>query len=344
MIDFIPIIQNTNAYRMICSDKQKGNLSHAYLVLTQDKDMLESYVKLLVSLMCCQHEGVCWECRTCRLIADKSHPDIIFYPQQKAKSKDKDKEKSGAKSKIETVNTEDIVSLIEESYIRPIECDKKVFVILNAQDMTVQAQNKLLKTLEEPPRNVHIVLGATSEFSLLPTVKSRVKKIEIPPFDNKTIFKALENECQDKQKLNLAVSCGDGTIGTALSLYGDKSLQTLTEFVLDMLVNMNSSKDVLKYSTKIAEQKVDMSQFLSVLQLLLRDLLVKSQAGEALVFNKQATAQLDKTKNFKTGSIIHALEAVEEAGKRKKFNMNETMLIDWLLFQILEGKHKWQKL
>lgn len=342
MIDFTAIIQNTNAYRMIQSDKQKGSLSHAYLVLTSDKDMLEDYVKLLVSLMCCENNGVCLTCRTCRLIADKTHPDVIFYPQSKAK-KDKDKEK-GAKAKADIVCTEDIVSLIEESFIKPIECDKKVFVIINAQDMNVQAQNKLLKTLEEPPKNVHIVLGATSEFSLLPTVKSRVKKLEIPPFDNQTIFKALENECPDHQKLNLAVSCGDGTIGKALSLYGDKSLQNLTELVLDMLVNMNSSKDVLKYSTKITEQKVDLSQFLSVLQLLLRDLLVLVQKKQALVLNKQAIDELEKTKNFNTGSLIHALETVNEAGKRKKFNMNETMLLEWLLFQILEGKHKWQKL
>ena len=342
MIDFTAIIQNTNAYRLIQSDKQKGNLSHAYLILTSDKDMLEDYVKLLVSLMCCETDGVCSNCRTCRLIADKAHPDVIFYPQQKAK-KDKDKEK-GAKAKLDTVCTEDIVSLIEESYIKPIECDKKVFVILNAQDMTVQAQNKLLKTLEEPPRNVHIVLGATSEFSLLSTVKSRVKKIEIQPFDNQTIFKALENECQDHQKLNLAISCGDGTIGKALSLYGDKSLQNLTELVLDMLVNMNSSKDVLKYSTKITDQKVDLSQFLSVLQLLLRDLLVLEQKNQSVILNKQAIERLEKTKNFNTGSLIHALETVVEATKRKKFNMNETMLLDWLLFQILEGKHKWQKL
>ena len=57
--------------------------------------------------------------------------------------------------------------------------------------MNASAQNKLLKTLEEPPKNVHILLGATSEYPLLATLKSRVKKLEIPPFDNQTIYKAL---------------------------------------------------------------------------------------------------------------------------------------------------------
>ena len=78
MIDFTAIIQNTNAYRLIQSDKQKGNLSHAYLILTSDKDMLEDYVKLLVSLMCCETDGVCSNCRTCRLIADKAYLEEVM--------------------------------------------------------------------------------------------------------------------------------------------------------------------------------------------------------------------------------------------------------------------------
>lgn len=339
MIDLTAIIKNTNAYRIMQSDKQKNSLSHAYLILSQDKDMLKEYLKIFVSLICCQSEQPCLICRNCGLIQGECHPDVIFYPQDKGKDNKKAKEKADR-----AVTTEDIVSLIEESYIRPIESDKKVFVILNAQDMNAGAQNKLLKTLEEPPANVHIILGATSEYSLLPTIRSRVKRLEITPFSNDVIINALSSECQDKQKLQIAVSCGDGTIGKALSLYGDKELQNLTQMIVDTLVNMNSSKDVLKYSTKILNQKIDISQFLSVLELLLRDMLVLSQGQEGLVFNKTVLSDLKKAQKFNTGSIIHALESVTEATKRLKFNMNATMLVEWLLFQILEGKHKWQKL
>ena len=72
-------------------------------------------------------------------------------------------------------------------------------------------------------------------------------------------------------------------------------------------------------------------------------MLVLSQGKEDLVNNKSLIEDLKKAQRFNTGAIVYALESVVEAQKRKKFNMNTTMLIEWLLFQILEGKFKWQK-
>ncbi len=327
MIDLLALLKNTSAYRIVKGDKEANRLSHAYLLLTADEDNLQEYLKIFAMLVCCNELEPCGVCRACRLIDKKAHADVITYPKS-------DK----------TVSSEEINELIEESFLRPIECDKKVFVIENAHTMNLSAQNKLLKTLEEPPRNVHIILGATNEFSLLPTIKSRVKKLEIPAFDSKTLIDALKDECPDLSKLETAVACGDGTVGKAVALYNGNELATLTELAIDVLVNMQSSRDVLKYSTKITDKKVDISQFLSVLELLLRDMLVEKQGESQLVSNKSVIDQLKTAQKFNTGSIIYALESVNEAQKRKKFNMNTTMLIEWLLFQILEGKFKWQKL
>ena len=101
---------------------------------------------------------------------------------------------------------------------------------------------------------------------------------------------------------------------------------------------------MLKYSNKIALSKCDISKFLSVLELLFRDLLAFNEKGEAFVSNKVTFEKIKDAKNFKVGSILNALEKITEAQKRKKFNANSTMLTEWLLFQILEGKYKWQKL
>ncbi len=326
MIDLLALLKNTSAYRIVKGDKVANRLSHAYLLLTADEYNLQEYLKIFAMLMCCQEEEPCGVCRTCKLIEKKSHVDVITYPKQD-----------------ESITSEEVNELIEESYIRPIECDKKVFVIENAQTMNLSAQNKLLKTLEEPPRNVHIILGATNEYPLLSTIKSRVKKIEIPAFDSQTLINALKEDCQDIDRLSMAVACGDGTLGKAKALYNDKGLISLNQLVVDILVNMQASSDVLKYSTKIIENKVDISKFLSVLELLLRDMLVENQGQEDLVRNKAVISELKKAQRFSTGALVYALESVLDAQKRKKFNMNPTMLIEWLLFQILEGKYKWQK-
>ena len=325
MIDLFGLLKDTGAYKTVKGDKENGRLSHAYLILTPDGANLGEYLKIFARLAFCNFVEPCFNCRACKLIEENAYSDLIIYPKK------------------ETVLAEDINSLIEESYLKPVEADKKIFIINHAETMNASAQNKLLKTLEEPPKGVHIFLGATSEFPLLPTVLSRVKKLEIPAFSAEKLKNALKEECPVLERLESAVACGDGTVGKALSLYGDENLKSITDLAVDILVNMKSSKDLLFYSTKVLSSKCDLSEFLSVLELLLRDMLMISQGKEDLVAAKSAVSALKKAERFKTGAIIHALECITEANKRKKFNANPTMLVEWLLFQILEGKYKWQK-
>ena len=326
-MDLLSLLKNTNAYRTIKGDKENGRLSHAYLFVTQDGDKLGDYLKIFAKMIFCKDGYPCGKCRECSLIESNGLTDLIFYPQES-----------------QTVGTEEINSLIEESYLKPIEGDKKVFVISHAETMTAPAQNKLLKTLEEPPKGVHIILGATSEHPLLSTIKSRVKKIEIPLFDKDALYQAMQEDFPDRQKLVQAIACGDGTVGKVERNYFDEDLKKITDVAVDTLLNMKSSKDVLEFSNKILALKVDLVDFLSVLELLLRDLLVVVEKKDELLFNRELAEQLVKAERFNRGAVIHALEAVTEAFMRKKANATPTMLIEWLLFQILEGKFKWQKL
>ncbi len=321
MTDLFSLIKDTGAFRTIKGEKASGRLSHAYLILTQDKENLTEYLKIFAKLIACKDGNPCRECRTCRMIDDGVFSDLYVYP------------KNG-----ESIVSDEVNELIEESYVKPIESDKKIFILSQAQNMNAQAQNKLLKTLEEPPENVCILIGATAEFPLLPTVKSRVKKLEIPAFSDDKIFSALIEDCPDKERLEEAIKCGDGTVGQAKLNYSDQKLKEITALISDLLVNMKSSGDVLEYSTKISKLKCDFATFLSVLELKLRDKLIsitKENGGEPL---KSAD------NGFTAGALVFALESINGAYERMKFNANATMLLEWTLFKILEGKYKWQKL
>jgi DNA polymerase-3 subunit delta' len=327
MIDLLSLVKDSPAYRTVLGDKRRDTLSHAYLLLSADGEFLDGYLKLFAKTLLCEKDLPCDDCRTCRLIEQNSYPDVYFYP------------KNG-----ESVTAEEVTSLIDESYIKPIEGKTKVFILSHAENMNASAQNKLLKTLEEPPAGVIILIGSTSEFSLLPTVKSRVKKLEILPFTAEKIFEALKDECKDQEKLLRAVSCGDGTLGKAKSLYFDEKLQKVTDLVIKTLTEMKSSSDVLKFSTEVLKETPDPSEFISLLELYLRDLLCIYTKKGAPLFNKSEEQKLKSVQGFTVGSILYALDALSECEKRKKFNANPTMLTEWLLFKILEGKHKWQKL
>ena len=327
MTDLSTLLSYTSAFRSVSGEKQSGRLSHAYLILTGDGDNLYGYLKVFAKLIACESDSFCGKCRACRLIESNSHPDVMLFPQ-----------------KGEAVLAEDVNTLISESYLKPVELHKKIFIINHAESMNASAQNKLLKTLEEPPENVCILIGATSEFPLLSTVKSRVKKLEIPPFDEDILYKVLKDEYSDSARLKKAIACGDGTVGKAIALYSDDNLSEAIELAEDTIVNMKSSSDVLEYSVKITSLKCGLDGFLPVLELVLRDMLVSFQGEKSLVANSETAKKVSNATGFCTGAVINALEKITEANERKKFNANPTMLIEWLLFQILEGKYKWQKL
>ena len=322
----LSLLKETGVYKTVLGDKKTGRISHAYLILSQDKDNLINYLKALASLIVCDDGDPCGKCRSCSLIESGGHADVVVV------------DKEGA------ILADDVNNIIEESFIKPIESSKKVFVINGAEKMNQSAQNKILKILEEPPKNVHFILGATSEFALLLTVKSRTKKLTIPPFSNQMLLKELEKECDDKDKLLRAIRFGDGTVGKAKSLYFDDKFNDTIEFAIDMIVNMNSSRDVLEYSVKASKLKGELEDLLDVLEFLLRDMLIASENRDDLLINTDARAKTKGAKGFNSGAIIHALDKISEARKRKKFNANPQMLTEWLMLQILEGKFKWQKL
>lgn len=326
MIDFFSLYKTTKEYKAIYNEKQSEKLSHAYLFISPDEKFLGEFLKTIAKVICCEKTEPCNECRTCKLIEKNEYADVYYYPKE------------------DSIKTEDVANLIEESHVKPIEGNRKVFILNHAESMNAVAQNKLLKTLEEPPKNVYILMGSTSEFSLLPTVKSRVKKYFLPPFTYETLFNALKEDCSDLERLKTAILSGDGTVGKALSLYEDENFSKVKNLAVDIICNMQSSKDILAYSTKVINAKIEITQLFSVLKQAFREMLMAYLGQEDLILNKDLFAKVNTAKGFKEGSLVYAIDKIGEAEERKKFNATDTMVLEWLFFQILEGKYKWQKL
>lgn len=306
------IIRNTNAYKIIYGEKRRGELSHAYLIVCPDGVMLKTYMKLFASLIMCENDGACGECRPCRLIDKEAYADCDFYP------KDGDK-----------IKTADIDDLVSKTIIRPIESDVRMFALVGAENMTAEAQNKILKTLEEPPRNVCILIGATTDNALLPTVKSRVKRLDVPPFSDGEIRRALGDEYPDKAKLESAIALGGGKIGSVIKAYTDGNAEKMQTFCREVLFSMRSSKDVAKYSSKI--NKDNIKDFISILKSEVANLLVKD--------NRKA-----EDYGYVTGALIAISDMLSEKERALYYNANAVMVADSVLLAILGEKYKWQKL
>lgn len=327
MIDLTSLLKNTKAYKTVKTDFLEGRLSHAYLVLCADRENLDDYLKGLAKVFFCEKGDACGNCRPCSLIEKGIFSDLVFLP------------KDG-----QTISAEDVTALVQDTYIKPYEADKKVYILSHGETMNATCQNKLLKTLEEPPKNVHIIIGATSEYPLLSTIKSRVKKLEIPAFSNDLLIDALKGECSDLERLQDAVCVSDGTVGNALKYYHDENLISCMEFCIDLIVNMQSSAQVIDFADKMLKLKCDFLDTLAVLELYFRDMLLLSVNESEGFFNKKAIQKLQNAKGYTQGALTAILEGIVGARKRLEANSSKNVVAEWLLFKILEEKYKWQKL
>jgi DNA polymerase III gamma/tau subunit len=327
MAGYTELIKSSNAYKLLAGDKKAGRLSHAYMVCSSDKTYLRDYLKLFAKLIACDTVNCDGACRVCKGIEDERLTDIVFYP----------------KNREDKISTEDINDLVDDSYIRPYELPIKLYIIEDVAKMNTSSQNKLLKTLEEPPKNVYLLIGTSSENAVLPTIKSRIKKLEIPMFCADDLYLALKDKCLDYTKLRSACKASDGTYGNALELYSSEKFATATALAGAVLKGLASSRDVLKVVSEINASGVDLEELLDALEVLLNELLVYFTDKRMCESSPNADLFKELT-SFNRASVIYALDRVKDAKIKKYFNGNDIMVMERLLLQILEGKYKWRKL
>jgi hypothetical protein len=252
----------------------------------------------------------------CKLIGEESYADCTFYPREGAK-----------------ILTADIDDLLSQTYIKPIENKTRLFVLSNVENMNGAAQNKILKTLEEPPANVCILMGATMDYSLLPTVKSRVKRIDVPPFGDKILKNTLIGEFSDIKKLDKAISAGGGRLSEIVRVYNDNSVEKVTLLCRSVLTEMRSSKDVVRFSAKIDQENI--AQFITEMKVEVMRVAKLKLAG---LLNDPVLNE------YPIGALMAIEDLLSSKERAVNFNSNVQMMVDSILFGILEEKHKWLKL
>lgn len=117
--------------------------------------------------------------------------------------------------------------MLDTIAVKPLS-DRKVYFVHRADLMNAQAQNKILKTLEEPPKDVTIFLGVANEASMLATIKSRTRNVYIDLFDEETIYNSMLALGLDDQMSAIAAACSEGQLGKAKKSPLPKNMPTCT--------------------------------------------------------------------------------------------------------------------
>ena len=313
------LLQRSSAYKIIASDKKNGLLSHGYLVVCQDGDMHGEYLKMLAKLMMCDSEEFCDCCRICKLTDTWSHPDILLFPKE---------------GKLKTDSADE---LVRQSFVRPFELDKKLFVVKRIEELN-QNQNKLLKTLEEPPKNTHLLISCERPSAVLSTIKSRAKVVEIPLFTKEEILSFAKRQGYAGERLELsAILCG-GKVGQFKRYYENEDLLRIKDLAIEVLTVMNT-KTLPSYSARL--KNISLQDFMSILKVVLGNLM------EYFTFKRESPgyeALYQNSQKLRYGSVIAIIERINVLERSAHFNLNSTILADSILFAVMEEKTKWQKL
>ncbi len=326
MLDYTQVITNSKAFKMIELDANSSRLSHAYLFVSDDENYLKTFVEKVCKLFININESQNIEKNEMR-IDKRLHPDVKFYGENKP------------------INAETATEIVEASSYSPFKADKKIFVLFNAGEMNEASQNKILKTIEEPPANTFFILACTSTTKILQTILSRVKQIELDVLSTEVITRMLETAGINKEKASIFASCSNGNASFAEKLAGDEGFVEFFNQVVSCFFEINGSRDVLKYSSIFNSKTTDKNEFFDVALIVAHDLQMILAKKPELVLSKNIIAKLNVICSMLNLDMVGVLiDSIINAKKKLHFNVNSTAVIDDFLFKIAEVKVKCRRL
>ena len=269
----------------------------------------------------------CGVCSSCKRIYEGNFPDIKFLSRKKERA---------------TIGVDAIKTFREDMFLSSTESECKIYIIKDAHTMTPEAQNALLKVLEEPPRRVYIILLAEECDKILTTIKSRVQYIPMARFDDVELTKylvekselAAKLQFEDKEKFIGAVISADGRLGRAIELVRGKAAEEnnlarreVYEFIA-ALGQRSGYENILAAVGSLPKARGELLISLERIITALRDLIaVKTGGGAKMLFFSSAEEAIHACADTNTKKLLAVYDAVNEAHELTYRNANINNLI-----------------
>ncbi len=308
---------------------KSGNISHAYIINGERSSGKEFIAKIFAMALQCEAEGIepCNECHSCKQALSGNHPDIIKVTHEKPA----------------TVGVEDIRNGVNNDVvIKPYSSKWKIYIINEAEKMTVQAQNALLKTLEEPPAYAVILLLTSNPESLLPTIQSRCVALNMKPVPDDMVKEYLMKELHiPDYKADVCTAFARGNLGKAKALAASEEFDNIKTEAVSLLKYIRDMEitDIVSAIKKINDYKIDINDYLDILSVWYRDVLLFKATNDVnhLIF-KDEIQYIKKVSNQSAYEGIEIiLDALEKAKARLRANVNFELTMELLLLTIKEN-------
>ena len=304
-------------------------VSHAYIINGERFSGKEFIAGIFAMTLQCEKQGTdpCMECHSCKQAVTGNQPDIIRVTHEKPNS----------------IGVDDVRTQINADVaIKPYSSPYKIYIVNEAEKMTPQAQNALLKTLEEPPEYAVILLLTTNLNSLLPTIQSRCVVLNMKPVADSLIRDYLMKEIQvPDYKAQVCTAFARGNVGKAKLLATSEEFDQIREEAITLLKYIQDMDlyEVMAAIKKISDYKLDVNDYLDIMTIWYRDVLLFKATNDAnhLVFRDEVQNIRRRADKSTYEGIELIIEALQTAKNRLNANVNFELTMELLLLTIKEN-------
>lgn len=329
-VNWNDVIGQTQLTENLKNALKYSKISHAYLIQGEKLSGKMMIANLFArALQCESTEGgkPCNRCRSCRQAINGNHPDILYVEHDKPN----------------VISVDNIRQQINgDIVIKPYSGPYKIYIMDEAEKMNVQAQNALLKTLEEPPKYAVMFLLATRAEALLPTILSRCVVLNIKPVPDDMIKNYLMRKIEiPDYRASVCASFARGNVGRAIELASNEEFDRMKSAVIgtmkriaDLEVNQMAAE-----VKRITEEKFDRNDYLDLCFIWFRDVLLykgyESQGDWShIIFKEELPDIANAAKRYSYESIELIIRSIDRARSRIAANVNFDLTMELLFLDM----------
>jgi len=330
------VVGQTRVVSLLQHSLEKGALAHAYLLIgPAHVGKMTLALNLAQALNCEAIQPPCGECAPCQKITSGKHADVqIIGLTSNGNSAE-------AKPRAE-ISIDQVRQMQHSASLPPFEGRYKVFIVDGAEQLSREAANCLLKTLEEPIGKVIFILLATNERLLPPTVVSRCQRLELPPLAATEVEAALTSGWGiEPKKAELLARLSHGCLGWAISAAADDGLLQQHTQQLDRLLDIINAdyEERFAYAAHLAAQfSQNRGWVQEILNLWLdwwRDLLLVKVGCNDTITNIDRSAMLiEMARGYNLTQIKVFINSIQAAGEQLRLNANPQLVLETLMLSI----------
>ncbi len=323
MQSFSKVIGQGSVKDHIRKSLETHKISHAYIFYGEKGSGKKTLANLFARALQCEAGGSepCNQCTSCKQALNHNQPDIVHVQH----------EKPGV------ISVDEVRRQVNNDVgIKPYSSERKIYIIDEAEKMNIQAQNALLKTLEEPPAYAVIMLLTTNLEALLQTIRSRCVTLTMKPVLDSELQKYLMREAQvPDYKASVCAAFARGNVGRALELVSSAEFEELKEETMGLVQNLSDKtlSDLAAFAKGKAEKGANTEGFLELLEMWYRDVLLYKATGNNryLIFSEEQQHIKRMAVRSTYEGLNRILESIKEARSRLSANVNAELTLEWLL-------------